>query len=275
MQHTIVAVFERRTDAQHSIDDLLDAGFARTAMRLSEGDPLGPDLAREGEESFIDTIRRYFVDLFGADSHDDAHLYSEAVQSGHFVLTLRVDDEEEADRAAVIVERYRPLNMDDYDSERRGPVRAHASGQFQGSTGNVQRAGDAGLPADAGAQQIAQPPADPGIAPRSVKVFSRTLLGGVDPADLPALADPLAERDDDAAFRAHWRREYADAGGSYDELAPAYRFGAASASSGTISGIAWDEVKETLHRDWLHAHPDQRWEQVEAAVRHGWERVVS
>ena len=272
MQHTIVAVFERRIDAQHSIDDLLDAGFARSDMRLSEDDPLGPDLAREGEESFIDTIRRYFSDLFGAERDDDVHLYSAAVQSGHFVLTLRVDDEEEADRAAIIVERYRPLNMDDYDNDRRSAMRAPAASLYQGSVGNVQRAEGMGA-ADTG--ELVQPPADPGIAPRSVKVFSRTLIGGVDLADVPAMADPLAERDDDAAFRAHWRREYAAAGGSYDELAPAYRFGAASAASGTISAVAWDEVREALQRDWLHAHPDQRWDQVEAAVRHGWERVVS
>lgn len=268
MQHTIVAVFERRADAQHSIDDLLDAGFARGAMRLSEDDPHGPDLAREGEESFIDTIRRYFLELFGAERLVDAQLYSDAVRHGHFVLTLCVGDEEAADRAAVIVERYRPFNMDDYDGELRNGMASPASAACRASDGQLE---DGGGQASAPAQL----PADPGGAPRSVKVFSRTLLGGVDLADVAAFADPSAERADDAAYRAHWRREYAASGGSYDDVAPAYRFGATAAGNGTVNGVNWDEVRETLRQDWMQAHPDQRWEPVEAAVRHGWERVIS
>jgi hypothetical protein len=185
------------------------------------------------------------------------------------VLTLQLDDEEEADRAAVIVELYRPLNMDDYEDDLGARNPASGARPYHSSVGNVQRAGSAGTDAPA------QPVADPGIVPRSVKVFSRTLRGGVDPADLPAFADPFAERDDDAAFRAHWRREYADAGGSYDDAAPAYRYGAAMASSGAVRGVHWAEVEAPLREEWQRQFPDLRWEQLRAAVRHGWERIAT
>jgi hypothetical protein len=274
MHHTIVAVFQHRADAQHSIDDLLAAGFPRDDIKLSESDPLGPDVAPGADESFIDSIRRFFLDLFGAERHDDVELYAEAVQRGHFVLTLQLDDEEEADRAAIIVERYRPLNMDDYEQDLRTSMPMSGVGPDYSSVGNVQRGGAEGAQAPAGGAPV-QPGADLGIAPRSVKVFSRTLLGGVDPADLPAFADPLAQRDDDAAFRAHWRREYADAGGSYDDAAPAYAYGAAMASSGAVTGLHWADVEEPLRLDWTRRHPGQRWEQFRAAVRNGWERIAT
>lgn len=272
MQHTIVAVFHHRADAQHGIDDLLAAGFSRGDIKLSEHDPLGPELAADGE-SLLDTIRRNFLELFGADRRADVALYASAVERGHFVLTLRVDDEQEADRAAVIVERYRPLNMDDYEDDFGAHLRVGGSGPYHSSVGNAQRAGALHTPDAAG--EPVQPAADPGIAPRSVKLFSRTLINGVDPADVQAFADPLAERDDDAAFRAHWRREYADQGGRYDDAAPAYSYGAAMASSGAVSGLAWADVEEPLRLDWHRRHPGRRWEQFKAAVRHGWERVAT
>ncbi|HEU4852656.1 MAG TPA: YsnF/AvaK domain-containing protein [Telluria sp.] len=81
--------------------------------------------------------------------------------------------------------------------------------------------------------------------------------------------------DDDAAFRSHWTSNLAGSGRTYDEYAPAYRYGYSMHGDDTYRGRSWDDVEPTLRRDWETRNPGSAWEHFKAAVRHGWDRLTS
>lgn len=139
MQHTLVAVFDNRSDAQKAMDDLLASGFSRSDVRLSEDDtPKAGSVADIEDESFATSIKNFFSDLFGSDRSDRLHVYSEAIARGHYVLSVTAPSEPEVERAADLVERYVPLDIDE-----------HASTWQAGTTAAGMSAGAMGL----GAQQ--------------------------------------------------------------------------------------------------------------------------
>lgn len=125
MQHTLVAVFDNRTDAQNAMNELLSSGFTRTDVRLSNADPTGQtdsltgrsDLATErshdGDTGITASIKNFFSDLFGSDNAEHVSRYEGAVTRGHHVLTLVADSLPEVERAADIVERYGPTDIDE------------------------------------------------------------------------------------------------------------------------------------------------------------------
>lgn len=137
MQHTLVAVFDNRNDAQQALEDLVASGFSRQEARLSEGDPAGdttlaPRTAsseRSDDGSFTSGIKHFFIDMFGGDRHEDARLYSDAVSHGNYVLTLKTDSEPEVERAADIIERYGPVDIDEHSQQWAGQ-----GASYQGSS---------------------------------------------------------------------------------------------------------------------------------------------
>ncbi len=171
MQHTLVAVFDNRTDAQKALEDLVSSGFSRQEARLSEGDPAGAAslqsntdstyAAASDDGSFGAGIRNFFSDIFGTDRSEHTQMYSEAVSRGHYVLTVNASSEPEVERAADIVERYGPIDIDEQasqwgaggisDAARVGSSRGLQQSQsmsqqyaqgtdatLQGTTGNTQ-----------------------------------------------------------------------------------------------------------------------------------------
>src|SRR6185369_10343541 len=82
------------------------------------------------------------------------------------------------------------------------------------------------------------------------------------------------DSDDEADFRAHWQSHYAGSGGTYDEYAPAYRYGSLMHSSGRYHDRTWDEIEPEARRDWEARYPDSAWERFKDSVRHGWERLT-
>jgi len=158
MQHTLVAVFDNRTDAQSAMNELLSSGFTRTDVRLSTGDAsddlsatgsLGSDnnsatraadldRSADGDTGITASIKNFFSDLFGSDNAEHASRYEGAVKRGHHVLTLTADSLPEVERAADIVERYGPTDIDETSS---------------GTPGLGMSAGAMGLGASSGLQQ--------------------------------------------------------------------------------------------------------------------------
>ncbi|MCC2974342.1 hypothetical protein [Massilia sp. IC2-476] len=133
MQHTLVAVFDNRTDAQNAMNELMSSGFSRDEVKLSNADPTGMTDSVTGQpstshDSSSDTladgtglgigasIKHFFTDLFGADNSPHVSKYEGAVTRGHHVLTVRADSLPEVERAADIVERYGPTDIDEQAS---------------------------------------------------------------------------------------------------------------------------------------------------------------
>lgn len=84
-------------------------------------------------------------------------------------------------------------------------------------------------------------------------------------------ADPVAE---DAYWRDNYSsRPYVTSGTSYDEYAPAYRYGVESYSK--YPDRSFDEVEPELSRDWGTARGKSslEWEHAKHASRDAWHRV--
>ncbi len=118
MQHTLVAVFDNRSDAKLAMDELLSSGFSRQDVSLSESS--ADTTARQAgsgsspeEGSFGQGFKKFFSSMFGTDEDDRVQKYAEAVTRGHHVLTVSTADEQEAERAADIVERHGPVDIDE------------------------------------------------------------------------------------------------------------------------------------------------------------------
>ena len=122
MQHTLVAVFDNRSDAQNAMDELLASGFSRTDVNVSSADPTGQTNSLTGsttttnevhEEGIGASIKHFFSGLFGSDNDEHVSRYSDVVSRGHHVLTLVTQSEPEVERAADVIERFGPVDIDE------------------------------------------------------------------------------------------------------------------------------------------------------------------
>jgi hypothetical protein len=122
MQHTLVAVFDNRSDAQNALDELLSSGFSRSDVNLSSADATGQSdtltgttdsVSGEHEEGIGASIKHFFAGLFGADHSEHAVKYSNVVTGGRHVVTVTTQSEPEVERAADVIERFGPTDIDE------------------------------------------------------------------------------------------------------------------------------------------------------------------
>ena len=91
-------------------------------------------------------------------------------------------------------------------------------------------------------------------------------------ADNMGASRTSADYDDE--FRSDWNTRFATMGGTYDDYAPAYRYGSTLGADTRYQGRSWDDIESDARGDWQTRYPDSSWENFKAAVRHGWERVT-
>jgi hypothetical protein len=161
MQHTLIAVFDNRADANNAKDDLMAAGFSGEDVKLSLGgttDSAGgstsagsmADTSEPEHEGIGASIKHFFADIFGTDNSEHVQRYSTAVSRGHHVLTITVDSEPEVERAADVVERHGPVDIDEKHAEWAGgagiasreSMRMSGAGGMQQSSGLSQQSTD-------------------------------------------------------------------------------------------------------------------------------------
>jgi len=167
MQHTLVAVFDNRADAQSAMNELLASGFSSQEVRMSEdaGGSLGGTSAMSptstmgttsttgtmgttdstADEGFGAGIKHFFADLFGSDHDEPQRKYSEAVSRGSHVLTVTTATLPEVERAADLIERFGPVDIDEKASQwggasTTGMTGGMSSGAMGSSTGTQQQA---------------------------------------------------------------------------------------------------------------------------------------
>jgi uncharacterized protein (TIGR02271 family) len=193
MQHTLLSVFDNRVDAQKAMDALLAEGYARTDVALSEGDPTGQEVREStaaDDNSITANIKHFFADLFGTDRSEATRLYSDAVTRGHYVLTLTTSEESEVERAADIVERFGPVDIDEkhqqwHASELQAGASARQSSagmsqQFAGTDENLATQGgtpQGTISQGAGSMQRADTTAIP-VIEEELKVGKRAVQRG-------------------------------------------------------------------------------------------------
>ena len=132
MHHTLVAVFDNRTDAQSAYDQLLSSGFSRESVRLSEANAAAGATTAEGIGS---SVKHFLQELFGdADKHH-ASRYEGALARGQHVVTLSADTLPDVERAADVVEAFGPVDIDEHsDGVGTAGASLRGAGPRQGAT---------------------------------------------------------------------------------------------------------------------------------------------
>jgi uncharacterized protein (TIGR02271 family) len=75
----------------------------------------------------------------------------------------------------------------------------------------------------------------------------------------------------DSDFRTHCTETFGREGLSYEQCAPAYRYGYTLGSDRRSSYSDWSSAEEDARRRWEERNPGT-WERFKAAIRHAWER---
>ena len=271
MEQTVIGVFDTYDHAERARQQLIARGFSANDVQVRAH---GADLAATGTASttstaghadvgFMDSVRIFFADLFGPDQDDAGH-YSEAVRRGGAVVAVTVADEKRVDSAREALSATGAVDIEKRVAEwREGGYEGYRSDAAPYTSDEIASERSRGIPA-----------LDQG--PGAVRVVSR--MGATSGSMMGTTADNMgatrtsADYDDD--FRSDWNTRYATMGGSYEDYAPAYRYGSTLGADNRYQGRSWDEIESGARGDWQTRYPESSWENFKAAVRHGWERVT-
>lgn len=127
MNNTVVAVYDEYGDAQSAMNALFsEGGFTQSDVKLSPSEDTteGRRQALRAQQDTSDSggwsIGGFFSSLFGNDQYsDDAGMYSEAVRRGSYMISVDAQTEEQADRAADILQRFNAVDLDQRASHWR------------------------------------------------------------------------------------------------------------------------------------------------------------
>jgi uncharacterized protein (TIGR02271 family) len=105
---------------------------------------------------------------------------------------------------------------------------------------------------------------------KDVQERTETIRDTVRRTDVQVERGETAERDRSLAqYESEWRRHHGAAGSgfTYEQFAPAYRYGAELV--GRQRGGDWAALESDARRGWEEHHPGT-WERFKDAIRHGW-----
>lgn len=77
---------------------------------------------------------------------------------------------------------------------------------------------------------------------------------------------------DEDIYRQHFQTAYGTSGGTYEEYAPAYSYGATLAGNQRYQGYRWEELEPQVRTEWESTHAGSPWERSSQAIRYGWEK---
>ncbi len=166
-RQTLACLFATRTAAEKAADDLVAGGIDRSAIEIIDQEsPQTPDVAAQ-TEGLWENLKRLFL------GEEETAGYYEGVNRGQSLLSVHVTDAEQSDRAAAILERHDPIDL---DAQEAGWRQAGWTGGMGGTGGPVDVA-----PVGIGYPDVpAKPPArtaatyEPALAGRAAEPTSAT-----------------------------------------------------------------------------------------------------
>ena len=117
--NTVIAVFDRYSDAERAVTELERAGIARSSIEITSNDKSMATVgtthtsSTHDDDSIGERIGNFFSRLFGGEDNDDANYYSDALTRGRAVVSVDARNEEEADRAAELLQRNGAIDIDE------------------------------------------------------------------------------------------------------------------------------------------------------------------
>ena len=117
MTHTVIGLFNNRSDAQTAMQELVQAGFIQENIDLSNRSPAGTDTdysatnTTSDNQGIGDKISNFFSSLFDDDT--TASNYTNAAYDADAILTVQADSAERAEEARDILDRNGALDVDE------------------------------------------------------------------------------------------------------------------------------------------------------------------
>ena len=173
---------------------------------------------------------------------EHAETYAEGIRRGGTLVSVHVTQDEWADRAQTVLNRYNPVDI----NERSGEW--HASGW----TGY-----------------------DAAAAPYVDHTFDQTRAVGTTTSTTTAVAPVTTYRpysDYEQEFRTNYNTNYANSGYDYTMYDPAYRYGYTLATDPNYTKKDWVEVEPDVHAYWDKNYPGT-WDRVKNSIRDAWYEV--
>jgi hypothetical protein len=180
---------------------------------------------------------------------EHAQTYAEGIRRGGTLVTAHVTQDEWADRAQDVLNRYNPIDID----ERSGEWRA------SGWTGY---------------DETAQP-----YSAEQIRDLNR---GANSPSATATAAAPATSTTTttyadytsyEPRFRMHYDRNFADSGYDYNQFDPAYRYGYTLATDARYRDYDWDRLEPEAQVYWEKNYPGT-WDRVKAGIRDAWYEVT-
>ena len=195
---------------------------------------------------------------------EDANIFAEAVRRGG-TLVMAYTTDELADRAADIINRHNPIDVE----ERAATYRQENWNRFDENAGpfavdqrtNTFRGREPASTLDYG------PGADTPIAGQPVSDYDRRR------ADLGNYQNSRIGEDlqmFEPRFRQHFDQKYGRVGGRWEDFADMYRYGFAMGREERYNNGDWELVRDSMRQEWEAKYRDQRWDEVEDAIYEGW-----
>jgi hypothetical protein len=170
--------------------------------------------------------------------------YAEGVRRGGALLTVHLQQDEWAERAQNIMNRYSPVDID-------------------------QRSGEWNASGWTGYDESARP-----YTADEIRANRAAASGAVASA---AVTAPMIEYQPYAFyepnFRSNYDLNYANSGYGYSEYDPAYRYGYTLATDPLYRDRDWVEIEPEVHSYWDANYPGT-WERVKNSIRDSWYEVT-
>lgn len=118
-QHTVTALFDKRSEAMQAVEELVRAGIQRGAVRISpESDVSTASASRTSYDASRDEKGFWasLGDLFMPD--EDRYTYAEAMNRGSTMVSVSVD-QTNAEMAEDVLEKYGTVNVDEREAAWR------------------------------------------------------------------------------------------------------------------------------------------------------------
>lgn len=170
--------------------------------------------------------------------------YAEGVRRGGALLTVHLQQDEWADRAQTVMNRFNPVDID----QRSGEWSA------SGWTGYDENA-----------------------APYTADQISQSRMAASGAVASGAVAAPLVEYQPYAyyepRFRSNYDLNYASSGYDYNTYDPAYRYGYTLATDPLYRDRDWNDVEPDVQVYWDKNYPGT-WDRVKDSIRDAWYEVT-
>ncbi len=177
---------------------------------------------------------------------EHAQTYAEGVRRGGTLVTVHVNQDEWADRAQAILNRYTPIDIDQRSAQWRD-----GGWESYDATAEPYSAEEIRHSRQMGSAAVATPKASAATA---------------------TVYQPYSYFEGN--FRRNYNANYAASGFDYVVYEPAYRLGYDLAIDSRYDNRSWSDVEPEARREWNDTYPDVAWDQIKNAVRDAWQNVT-